>query len=55
MFPADMFASCAHAVPECNDTVAVGFSGDSHWIGLVVIATVALIIFVTVRLRGRRR
>jgi hypothetical protein len=53
MSPFGVFASCA--VPGCDDTNAVGFSGDSQWIGLVVLVAVAIIVVVVVRLRSRRR
>ncbi|MEO7122438.1 MAG: hypothetical protein ABI400_04860 [Lacisediminihabitans sp.] len=55
MFPFGIYASCASGVPECNDTGALGFPGDSAWIGLAVIAAVVVIIFVSVRLLSRRR
>ncbi|WP_349898676.1 MYXO-CTERM sorting domain-containing protein [Parafrigoribacterium soli] len=56
MLPVDAFASCAYAVPVCNDTnSSVFLAGDNAWIGMPILAAFIAVILIVVLLRRRRR
>jgi hypothetical protein len=56
MSPSQALASCAYAVPSCNDTNNGAFlTGDNAWIGMVVIAVVIAAVILAVRLRRPKR